>query len=71
MAYNDGRYKTSVEGRKAHRILCKDLKLINQVNDKEAGRQYEAGDFKGAAESARSAARAEADAHALGCGWAQ
>ena len=71
MAKNTGKYQLSAEGRRAHRILCGDLKLISQTNEKEAGVQYEAGDEKAAAESMRVAGAAAADARHLGCKWAQ
>jgi hypothetical protein len=56
---------------RAHRQLCADLKMMHQVNDKEAGRQEAKGDSAGAAESARQAEAAKADAAKWGCGWAQ
>jgi len=71
MAKNTGKYKLSAEGRRAHNILCGDLKMISQVNEKEAGQQFEAGDDKAAMDSMRIAAAAAADAKHIGCRWAQ
>lgn len=70
MAKNTGKYKLSAEGRRAHRILCGDLKLISTVNEKEAGQHFEAGDTKAGMDSMRVAAAAAADAKKFGCKWA-
>jgi hypothetical protein len=70
MAKNTGKYKLSAEGRRAHATLCQDLKTIHQVNDKEAGRQFDEGDLDGAKESTYVAAAALADARKFGCKWA-
>jgi hypothetical protein len=70
MAKNTGKYRLSAEGRRGHNALCANLKLIHQVNDKEAGRQFEEGDIEGGTESMRVAAAAAADAKKYGCRWA-
>jgi hypothetical protein len=51
-------------------VLCGMLKLIHDVNDKEAGQHYEAGDDKAGDESSNIAAEAKKDGKKWGCSWA-
>jgi hypothetical protein len=64
------KYKLSVEGLKAHRILCADIHDISVANTKDAGQKYHAGDDRGGDEAARIAAAAQSDGKRLGCSWA-
>jgi hypothetical protein len=67
MAKPTGKFAQSAEGKRAHRQLCADLKLISSGNERIAGNQYEAGDDKGGDESMRMAEAAKADAKKWGC----
>jgi hypothetical protein len=71
MAPNDGRYKLSAEGRRAHKQLCADLKDIMEGADKACQEAFDAGDMKGARDAFTTSVAAESDGHDLGCSWAR
>jgi hypothetical protein len=68
MAKNTGKFARSAEGKRAHKQLCADLRLISKGNEQIAGQQYDAGDDRDGDESMRIAQDAKADAKKWGCG---